>query len=169
MTKTSAPSDETATTGAMHAASTAFDGIQQTMDTLQARVEIPSGLREVAQRTAAAARDQAESAHAAATKATAGAERLAASFVATQAEFCRGVFDAAFANVRHALGTVEKLAAARTLTEAVQIQAEYVRDNAQANLERLRTVAENARAVAEDGTQQLRKEFGKLQPGLKAA
>ena len=76
-----------------------------------------------------------------AAKATEGAEKFATSLVGGYANFTRSLLDISLANVQHTLATVEKLAGARSLNEAVEVQADFVRESARANVERIRNAA----------------------------
>ena len=107
-------------------ASSYFSSIQNTIENLQGKLEIPAAARDFVKRGASTAKDRAESVHGGAAKFANGAETVATKFVAGYANFTRGLLDATFANVQHALSTVEKVAGAQSINEAVQIQADYV-------------------------------------------
>lgn len=151
------------------AAQTYMDQVKQTLDAEQSKIEVPAAAREFVQRATSTAQERAESVHEGATNVATSAEKLATSFVGGYANFTRGLIDATFANLRHSLATVEKVAAAKSVSEAVQIQADFVRENATANYERLRGAAETARTVVADGVEQVRGEFAKVMPGTRQA
>lgn len=155
--KTAAAATETA-------AQTYLDQVKQTIDAVQSKIEVPAAAREFVQRATSTAKERAESVHEGASNVANSAEKLATSFVGGYANFTRGLIDAAFDNVRHTLETVEKVAAAKSASEAVQIQADFLRDNAKANYERLRGAAEAARTVVVDGAEQVRGELARFNP-----
>ena len=81
-----------------------------------------------------------------------------------------GIAAATHENVTHALTTVEKLANAKSVSEAVRIQSDYVRDNTSANMARVRDAAEIVREVASDSANMMRENVSKVWPyGKKAA
>ena len=88
--------------------------------------------------------------------------RLAQSFVGGYAKVARGLVDMTLANVKHTLTTVEKLSGAKSLNEAAKIQVDFVRENASANMERVRGAAETARTVVTEGAKEVQAELSKL-------
>jgi hypothetical protein len=147
-----------------------FEQVRDAFENVTSKIEVPGVARDFVTRTASSASERAEQVHATAGKLTDGAEKLANSFVGGYANFTRGLLDMTLANVQHALSTVEKVAGAKSLSEAVQLQADYVRDNARANYERVRGAAENVRTVVTDGAKTVQAEIGKIYDlGKKAA
>jgi hypothetical protein len=143
-------------------ASDAMSSLTQAFDSVQSKVEVPAAAREFVQRGATAARERAEEMHEGIVGATARAENMATALVSNYADFARGMVDASLANVRHAFATVEKVAAASSLTEAAQIQADYIRESAASNYERAREAAETTRARMTDGAKALQDEITAL-------
>ncbi len=163
MTKTAAKTTKSATAGY-------FEQVREAFDNVQSKIEVPAAARDFVTRTASSAKERAEQVHATAGKLTNGAEKLASSFVGGYANFARGMLDMTLANVQHALSTVEKVAGAQSLSEAVQVQADFVRDNARANYDRVRGAAENVRTVVTDGAKTVQAEIAKVYDfGKKAA
>ncbi len=160
MTKTAAKT--TATPASGYAAS-----IQNAIDNVS-KLEVPAAARDFVTRTASSAKERAESVHTGATNATASAEKFATSVVGGYANLTRGLLDMTLANVQHTLATVEKIAAAKSVNEAVQLQADFVRENARANFDRIRGAAETARTTVTEGAQAVQAEFSKFY-GKKAA
>jgi hypothetical protein len=82
-----------------------------------------------------------------------------------------GLFDAAFANVNHTLAAVEKLAEAKTASEAIQIQSDYVREHSAQNMEHLRSAYDYVRDVTTENATYIREGYGKMwqSTGKKAA
>lgn len=147
-----------------------FEQVRDAFENVTSKFEIPTTARDFVARTASSAAERAEQAHATAGKLTDGAEKVAASFVGGYANFTRNLLDMTLANVQHTLATVEKVAGAKSLSEAVQLQADYVRDSTRANYERVRDAAESVRAVVADGAKTVQTEIGKIYDfGRKAA
>lgn len=150
-------------------ASSYISSVQNAIDSVQSKVEVPAAARDFVKRGASSAKERAESVLAGAAKLTESAEKFATSFVAGYANFARGLLDATLANVQHALTTVEKVAGAHSVSEAVQIQADFVRESASANFERVRGAAETARTAVVDGAKTAQAEFSKLYASEKKA
>ncbi|MGB6116872.1 MAG: phasin family protein [Mesorhizobium sp.] len=126
--------------------------------------ELPTAAREFVKRTNASAQERVESAHAGASNAATRVENFATAFVGGYADFTRGLIEASLSNAQHAFSTVEKLAGAQSMSEAVQIQADYVRESARVNFDRAKTTAESARASIADGVKQVQSELSALYP-----
>lgn len=159
MTKTSAKPNP---------ATDAFESVKTAFENMQAKLEVPAAAREFVQRAATSGKEHAETAHTGAAKVTDSVEKLATSLVGGYADFARSALDMTLANVQHSLATVEKLAAAKSVNEVFQLQADFVRENARANFDRARTAAETARTTVTDGFQSVQAEILKLY-GAKAA
>ena len=142
--------------------STYFSSIKSAFETAQSKLEVPAAARDFVKRGASTAKERAESVHGGVAKLNDGAEKIATSFVVGYANFTRGLLDATLANVQHALTTVEKVAGAQSFNEAVQIQADFVRENASANIERIRGAAETAKTTVVDGAKTVQAGIGKL-------
>lgn len=153
MTKTSAKTNNVSDT---------FASIQNAFDNIPARLEVPAAARDFVKRTAASARERAENVHSGAASATDGIEKFATSIVGGYADLTRGLLDMTLANVQQSLSAVEKLAGAKSMSEATQLQVDFIRDNAQANLDRVRNTAETARNSLSEGAQALQAEILKL-------
>lgn len=159
MTKTSAKTNDT---------SASFASIQHAFENIQTSFEVPAVARDFVKRTAASAKERAESTHSGAANVTESMEKFATSMAGAYAKLTRGLLDMTLANVQHSLSTVEKLAGAKSVNEAVQLQADFIRDNAQANFDRVRDAAENARTTLTSGVQTVQAEISRLY-GAKAA
>lgn len=150
-------------------AKTIFASVSEAVQNAQAKLEVPAAARDFVTKNAATAKDRAESVHAGAIKFATGAENLAVSFVGGYANFVRGLFDATLANVEHTLDTVEKVAGAKSLSEAAQIQVDAVRESANANMERVRAAADTARTAVTDGAKEVQAQFSKFYGAEKKA
>lgn len=150
-------------------ASNYFATVTEALDKVQSKIEVPAAARDFIKKGASAAKDRVETAHEGALKFANGAEKLAVSFIGGYANFNRGLIDATVANVQHALNTVEKVAAAKSLNEAVTIQVEAARESANANMERARSVAESARTAVTEGAKEVQAQISKLYQADKKA
>jgi len=128
-------------------------------DSVSKNIEIPAAARDFVKRTAATANERAVSIHATAAKAAAGAETLATALVGGYAGFTRGLLDISLANLQHTLATVEKLAGVRSLNEAVEVQSDFVREAARANVERIGNATQSVKTVVADGAKTVQAEI----------
>jgi hypothetical protein len=152
----------TKTTNATKPASAAFQQISDAIDSVHKKIEVPAAARDFVKRTASSTKERAETIHATAAKATEGAEKFATSLVGGYADFTRSLLEISLANVQHTLATVEKLAGVRSLNEAVEVQADFVRESARANVERIRSAADSAKSVVADGAKTVQAEISKI-------
>lgn len=132
-------------------ANTYFDQIKQTFDGFQNKMEVPAAARDFVKNGAEKTATGADKVHATSIKLVDGAEKLTSKLVGGYANFVRGALDLTLANVKASLNTLEKVAGAKSVSEAVQIQADFVRENTVANLEKVREAAETVRLAAVDG------------------
>jgi hypothetical protein len=146
-----------------------FAAVKEAFENVQSKIEIPAAARDFVKRSAETVQERTADVHAGALNLTASAEKVATNLVGGYALFTRGLIDASFANVQHALQTVEKVAGAKSLNEAVQIQVEFVRENAKANYERVVSAGESVKAVVNDGVAVVKAEWTKVMPVKKAA
>jgi hypothetical protein len=136
-----------------------MSSISEVIETVQSKMEVPAAARDFVKRTAATAQERAETVHTGIATATTKVENFATAIVGGYANFARGLVDASLSNVQHALSTVEKVAGAKSLNEVVQIQADYVRESAKANFDRVKNAAEIARTTVVDGAKTVQSEI----------
>ncbi|WP_158264314.1 phasin family protein [Nitratireductor sp. StC3] len=139
-----------------------FDQFRQAFEGLYGKMDVPAAARDFAQRGAVSARERAEQAHLGVRDAVASAEKLTETVVGHSVSAARDVVEAGFANLRHALTTAEKLAGANSVGETFEIQAEFLRENAKANVERVRAAGEAAGKAAADSAAELRAGMAKF-------
>lgn len=150
-------------TNAAHTETTAyFDQFRQAFEGLYGKMDVPAAARDFAQRGAVSARERAEQAHHGARDAVASAEKLTGTVLAHSVNAARDAVETGFANLEHALVTAEKLAGARSLGETLEIQAEFLRESAKANVERVRAAGEAAGKAASDSAAELRAGIAKV-------
>ncbi|AKH99960.1 Phasin protein [Hoeflea sp. IMCC20628] len=173
-TKTSNAKTTAADTSAAHtgAASTndAKTMIMDAVENLQEKMVAPEAAREFVAQQAATVQARTEAAHEGAAKLNAEAEKAAVSFVGHYANFTKSLIDMTAANVRHAFETVEKVAGAKSLPDALKHQADFLRDSSKANFDRLKDVSETAKASMEQAAATAREAAAKaMNHGNKAA
>ena len=118
--------------------------------------------RDFVKRSAETAKERTASAYESTNKFNSGLEttltRLAGGYVSVLS----GMADMAYRNVNHSLDTATKLAEARSISEATQIQADFVRESTQANVDQLRTAFEGARDMVSEAASNMRDEASKM-------
>lgn len=131
---------------------------------------VANSAREFVKRTACSAKERADTIHEGSLKLNTNVEKAMTGFVSGYASFLNNIADATHANVEHALVTVEKVAAAGSVSEALKIQADFVRENTTANFERVRDAANASREMIVDGAAAIRENAANVWPyGKKAA
>jgi len=131
--------------------------------------KIADSTREFVKRSAASAKERSDTFYDNSTKLNSGLEKALGRAVTGYVGFLGNIAEAAHANVTHALTTTEKLAAAKTLSEAAQIQADYIRENTSANVERVRDAVSTTREVLMEGVEVVRENASKAWPYGKEA
>jgi hypothetical protein len=152
----------TRTTRTSKPASAAFQQISDAIDSVNKTIEVPAAARDFVKRNVSSTRERAETIHATAAKATEGSEKFAASLVGGYANFTRSLLDISLANVQHGLATLDKLAGARSLSDAVEVQADFVRESTRVNVERIHNAAQSAKSVVADGAKTVQAEISKI-------
>ena len=138
-----------------------FEPFRRSMEGFQDKFEVPAAAREFVQRGAASAKEQVEKVRTEAKSAAAEAESFAGTAIARYADFSRGLVEAGFANIEHALDTVGKVAAAASVEEAAKLQSDYLRDSAKANAERLRANGEAAQTAMNETAEFIKAGFAR--------
>ena len=139
-------------------------------DVVSSSYKIADSAREFVKRSAASAKESTEKAQESTEKFNAGLENTMKRAVGGYVSILGGIAEATFSNVDHALTTVEKLANAGSVTEAVKIQSDYVRESTNANIDRARHAANITRDVITENTSAARDQMMKVWPyGSKAA
>jgi hypothetical protein len=139
-----------------------LESVKSAYESVTSKMEVPAAARDFVVRTASTAKERAETVHETAANLTEGAEKLATRVIGGYANFTRGLLDMTLANVQHTLATVEKLAGVKSINEAVQVQADFVRENARANFDRVRDAAETARSVVTEGAKTVQAEISRI-------
>lgn len=126
--------------------------------------------RQFVKRSAVSAKERSDNLYEGSTKINSGLEKVLTRAVTGYVGLLGKVAEATHSNVNHALNTAEKLASAKSLSEAAQIQADFVRENATANIDRVREAVNTSREVMMEGVETVRESASKAWPyGKKAA
>ena len=132
--------------------------------------KVAEGTREFVRRSAATAKDRSDALYEGSETVNDTLENAMTKVVGGYVSVLGGMARVAHANVNRALTTVEKLANAKSVSEAVRIQADYLRENTSANIAEVRNAAGTTREVLGDGVEAAREQAAKIWPyGKKAA
>ena len=124
--------------------------------------EIPEAAREFVKRSAETARDRASDVHASAHKVTGAIEGAVIKAVTGVADLNRELFKAAHQDAQAAFVAVEKLAGAKSLAEAYQLQVDYLRERTEVGVTRAKNAAEFVSDKAADGFKTVQEGFAKV-------
>lgn len=133
--------------------------------------KVTEGAREFVRRTAGSAQERAETVFETSKSYNAQLEDTLKRAAAGYTNMLAGIAGAAFANVNHTLEAVEKLADAKSVSDAAKIQADYVREHTAQNMEHARSAYDYVRDVASENMTSVRDGYAKMWPtsGKKAA
>lgn len=158
----STKSQKTPVAAAQEAAQDAVSKIQDTFNSFSEKLEVPAAARDFVQRSATTAKEKLAEVHAGANNATVSYEKAVGTLVNASASAVRGMLQAGFENSLATIAAVEKLAAAKSLQEAYQIQSEFAREYATANWARVQNAAETVKANVQDSVKFVQDETAKV-------
>lgn len=133
-------------------ASTFYNSFTRAFDDFGSNVQVPEATRDFIRTQAVAASKRAEDAHKQFASLTEQAKPMFGPFANSYATSANSFLEATLANTQHYFATVEKLADANSLGEAITIQSDYVREATSANIERIRGAAEQAKSLMSENT-----------------
>ena len=133
------------------------------------KLEMPGSARDFVKRSAVTASEKAAEAHDFAQSAAGKTEQAITAIVNGGAKITRNVMQASFENLEAVLVNVQKTAEAKSLSEAAQLQADFIRDYTKANFNRLRSAADAVRETSAENAAMLQAEFAKYNPFMKKA
>jgi phasin len=105
-------------------------------------MEVPEAAREFVKKTATTAKDRAADAFAGSEKVTAAIETAVADSVSEAAKISRNIQQAMYQDAEAFFEGLDKLASAKTVTEAFQIQSELIRARSEAFVTRAKSSTE---------------------------
>ncbi|MHB2264940.1 phasin family protein [Aliihoeflea sp. PC F10.4] len=126
-----------------------FNGFTRAFDDFGATVQVPEAARDFVRNQAVAASKRAEDAHKQIATFADQAKNAFGPFAGSYATVTNSMLEGTLANTRHYFATVEKLADANSFGDAVTIQSDYMREATTANIERIRSAADQAKSLME--------------------
>ena len=107
-------------------ANSAFDGFKEALKNIQ-NLEVPEAAREFVKKTANTAKDRTAEVFAGSERVTAAMENAATESVAEAGKISRNIQHAIYEDAEAFFAGIDKLASAKSINEAVQIQSDLLR------------------------------------------
>ena len=125
-------------------------------------MEVPEAAREFVKKQTEAAKVRAAGLHANSEKVTAAIETAVAGSVSEAAKISRNIQQAIHQDAEAFFSGIDRLASAKSLNEAVQIQSDMVRAQGEVLVSRAKAAGEYLGKLATDGAQTARDNFSKV-------
>jgi len=125
-------------------------------------VEVPESAREFVKRQASTAKERAAEAYAGSEKVTAAIESAAADSVSEVAKISRNIQQAIYQDAEAFFAGIDKLASAKTLNEAVQIQSDLARVRGEVLVSRAKSTAEYLGKLVSNGAKTAQENLSKV-------
>jgi phasin len=131
--------------------------------------EIPEAAREFVKRSASTAKERAAEVHSGANRFAGLLEGAVINYVTEVANVNRKLLDAAHQDAEAALVAIEKLAAAKSLSEAMQLNVDYLRERSEVGMARAKDTAAYVGQTVTGGVKAVQEGFAKAAPFARAA
>ena len=125
-------------------------------------LEVPEAAREFVKKQAETAKVRAADLHAGSEKVTAVIENAVTGSVAEAAKISRNIQQALFQDAEAFFAGIDKLASAKSLNEAVQIQSDMVRASGELFVSRAKSTTEYLGKLVADGAKTAQDNFSKV-------
>ena len=152
---------ETETNSLFNTAREAFAPVTEALKNLQ-NLEVPEAAREFVKKQAETAKERAADLHAGSEKVTAAIETAVAGSVSEAAKISRNIQDALYQDAEAFFAGIDKLASAKSLNEAVQIQSDMVRARGEVLISRAKASTEYLGKLVADGAKTAQDNFSKV-------
>src|SRR5258706_16382202 len=159
---------ETETNSVLNTVKEAFAPVPDALKNLQ-NLEVPEAAREFVKKTAGTAKERAADLHAGSEKVTAVIETTVADSVSEAAKISRNIQQALFQDAEAFFAGIDKLASAKSLNEAVQIQSDLVRERGEVLVSRAKSSTEYLGKLVADGAKTAQDNFSKVASYSKSA
>ena len=139
----------------------AFTPVTEAFKNFQS-MEVPEAAREFVKRQASTAKEKAAEAFAGSEKVTAAIESAAADSVSEVAKISRNIQQAIYQDAEAFFAGIDKLASAKTLNEAVQIQSDLARVRGEVLVSRAKSTAEYLGKLVSNGAKTAQENLSKV-------
>ncbi|MFL6815974.1 MAG: phasin [Bradyrhizobium sp.] len=151
----------TETNSAFNTVKEAFAPMTDALKNIQ-NLEVPEAAREFVKKTAGTAMERAADLYAGSERATAAIETAVAGSVTEAAKISRNIQQALYQDAEAFFAGIDKLASAKSLNEAVQIQSEMVRARGELLASRAKSTTEYLGKLVADGAKSAQDNFAKV-------
>src|ERR1700724_1175365 len=151
----------TETTNVYDTVKQALAPVTEALKTFQ-NVEVPEAAREFVKKTANSAKERAADVYAGSEKVTAAIETAATDSVSEAAKISRNIQQALYEDAEAFFAGLDKLASAKSLNEAVQIQSDLARARGEVLISRAKATTEYLGKLVADGAKSAQDNFAKV-------
>ncbi len=130
---------------------------------------LTDGAREFVKRSTATAKERTDDVYSSTKKYNADLESMLVRAAHGYANILGSIAEAAYVNVNRGIATAEKLAEAKSVSDAIQIQQDYVREQTNCSMNNARSAFEYVRDVVTENGETLRENATKMWKNDKAA
>jgi len=152
---------ETETNSVLNTVKEAFAPVTEALKNFQ-NMEVPEAAREFVKKTAGTAKERAADLHAGSEKVTAVIESAVADSVSEAAKISRNIQQALYQDAEAFFAGIDKLASAKSLNEAVQIQSDMVRARGEVLISRAKSTTEYLGQLVANGAKTAQENFSKV-------
>jgi len=138
-----------------------FAPVTDALKNLQ-NLEVPEAAREFVKKSASTAKERAANLHAGSEKVTAAIETAVAGSVTEAAKISRNIQQAIYQDAEALFAGIDRLASAKSLNEAVQIQSDMVRARGEVFMSRAKSTTEYLGKLVADGAKTAQDNFSKV-------
>jgi phasin len=151
----------TETNSVLNTVKEAFAPVSEAFTKLQ-NLEVPEAARDFVKKQAETAKVRAADFHAGSEKVTAAVETAVAGSVAEAAKISRNIQQALYQDVEAFFAGIDKLASAKSLSEAAQIQSEAVRAQGEVLVSRAKATSEYLGKLVSESAKTAQDNFSKV-------
>ena len=152
---------ETETNSVLNTVKEAFAPVTEALKNMQ-NLEVPEAAREFVKKTAGTAKERAADLYAGSEKATDAIETAVAGSVSEVAKITRNIQQAMYQDAEAFFAGIDKLASAKSLNEAVQIQSDLLRARGETLVSRAKASTEYLGKLVADGAKTAQDNFAKV-------
>ena len=136
--------------------------VAESIKTAQSKIEIPEAARDFVKRAAGTAKDRAADLNTGVEKVTSALETAATDTVSGTARASRAVQQAVYQDAEAFFVAVDKFASAKSISEAVQFQADYARERGEVVIARAKATTEFFGKLLADGAKAAQDNMSKI-------
>jgi phasin len=140
---------------------TAFEGFKDAFKNIQ-NLEVPEAAREFVKKSASTAKDRAAEVFAGSERVTAAIENAVTDSVTEAGKISRNIQQAIYEDAEAFFAGIDKLASAKSINEAVQIQSDMLRSRGEVFVSRAKATTDYLGKLAANGAKSAQDNFAKV-------